>query len=70
MKKNMGQFDRIIRVVLALTAIFLFYNKIVTGTAGIVLIVVACVFLLTSIASVCPLYSLFGIRTCHAKRTT
>lgn len=69
MKKNMGQFDRIVRVVLALAAILLFYNKIVTGAAGVVLIVAAIVFLLTSIVGVCPLYSLLGIRTCQTKHT-
>ncbi|SDF66883.1 YgaP family membrane protein [Chitinophaga filiformis] len=67
MKKNMGQFDRIIRTVLALVAIFLIYNKIVTGTAIIVLMVFAVVFMLTSLVAVCPLYTVFGIRTCHAK---
>ncbi|PSL34673.1 YgaP family membrane protein [Chitinophaga ginsengisoli] len=67
MKKNMGQFDRVVRVILALTAIFLFYNKIITGTAAIVLMIVAAVFILTSLVAVCPLYTLLGIRTCQAK---
>lgn len=67
MKKNMGQFDRITRVILALVAIFLFYNKIITGTTAIVLMVFAAVFMLTSLAAVCPLYTVLGIRTCQAK---
>jgi len=69
MKKNMGQFDRIVRVVLALIAVFLFYNKIVSNTAGIVLLVFAFVLLSTSLLAFCPLYTLLGIKTCHAKHT-
>ena len=67
MKKNMGQFDRISRTVLALVAIFLFYNKIVTGTTAILLMMFAAVFVLTSLVAVCPLYIVLGIRTCNTK---
>ncbi|MCF6405315.1 DUF2892 domain-containing protein [Chitinophaga filiformis] len=65
MKKNMGQFDRIVRVVLALTAFFFVYNKIVTGTAAIAMTIAGAVFIVTSVAAVCPLYGLFGISTCR-----
>lgn len=68
MKKNMGIVDRTVRVALALTAIFLFYTKTVTGTAGTILIIISIVFLLTSIFGICPIYSLLGIRTCAKKQ--
>ncbi|MBS1600867.1 MAG: DUF2892 domain-containing protein [Bacteroidetes bacterium] len=63
MKKNMGSFDRIIRITLALLFAILYFTNIITGTAGVVLLVIAIVFALTSLVSVCPLYSLFGINT-------
>lgn len=63
MKPNMGQIDRLIRTVIAATFILLYVKGIIAGTAGIILIVVAVVFLLTSMVSVCPLYSAFGIST-------
>jgi len=34
------------------------------------LLVIAGVFVLTSLLSVCPLYSLFGINTCQVKKTS
>ncbi|MCH6199875.1 DUF2892 domain-containing protein [Aquiflexum sp. LQ15W] len=68
MKKNMGTTDRIIRTIIALIAVYLYFGGIVTGTLGIVLVVVAAVFLLTSLVSFCPLYTLFGLRTCPAKK--
>lgn len=64
MKKNMGNADRVIRTIIALIAAYLYFGGIVTGTWGIVLVVVAAVFLLTSLVSFCPLYAIVGLKTC------
>ncbi len=68
MKKNMGSADRIIRFLVAAVVAFLFFNGTITGTLGLVLIVLAGVFLLTSLVSFCPLYTIFGFRTCPAQK--
>lgn len=68
MKKNMGSLDRIVRVVLAAIFAVLFFTKVVTGTLGIILLVLGAVFLLTSVVSFCPLYAPFGISTCETKK--
>lgn len=60
----MGSADRIIRILIAVVITGLYFSKIISGTIGIVLLVVAGVFLLTSIVGSCPLYSVLGIRTC------
>ncbi len=67
MKKNMGNTDRIIRVLLAIVFAALYFTKTVTGTLGIVLLVLAGIFLITSVVSFCPLYAPFGISTCPRK---
>ena len=67
MKKNMGNTDRVIRILLAVIMAILFFTKTVTGVFGIILLVVAIVFLLTSFVSFCPLYTLLGIKTCPVK---
>jgi hypothetical protein len=64
MKKNMGIADRAVRLVIAAVLAILFFTKTVTGTLGIVLIIIAAVFTLTSFISFCPLYLPFGIKTC------
>ncbi len=64
MKKNMGTLDRNIRLLVAVLFIVLYFTKVVTGTWGIVLLVLALVFALTSFISFCPLYLPFGISTC------
>lgn len=67
MKKNMGTIDKIVRIVLALVVAILFFTNVVTGVLGIVLLVLAGVFVLTSLISFCPLYLPFGISTCKKK---
>ncbi|HDP94526.1 MAG TPA: DUF2892 domain-containing protein [Candidatus Aminicenantes bacterium] len=63
MKKNMGVIDRMIRTILALVVVLLLVTKTLTGTLAIALGVIAVVFLLTSLVSFCPLYTLLGMRT-------
>lgn len=67
MKKNMGTADRIIRVIIAAIIAILFFTKVITGTLGIILLVLAVVFVLTSLVSFCPLYMPLGISTCAKK---
>ena len=63
MKLNMGNTDRIIRVVVAIVLGVLYFTGQVTGTMGIVALVLAAVFVLSSLVGTCPLYLPFGIRT-------
>lgn len=67
MKKNMGSIDKIVRIVLAVVVAVLFFTNVLTGVLGIVLLVLAGVFVLTSLISFCPLYLPFGISTCKKK---
>lgn len=64
MKKNMGNIDKIIRILVAIVIAVLFFTNVISGTLGIVLLVLAGVFVLTSLISFCPLYTLVGINTC------
>lgn len=64
MKKNLGNADRVIRLVLAAVLIGLYFSGTITGTVGIIGLVVAAVLALTGFVSFCPLYSLLGISTC------
>lgn len=64
MKKNMGNTDKIVRVIVAIAAALLVYFQVVTGTFAYILIAVATIFVLTSVVSFCPLYKLVGLSTC------
>lgn len=67
MKNNMGTTDRIIRTLIAVVIAILYFTNIITGTLGIVLLVLAVIFVLTSLVSFCPLYTLVGLSTCPVK---
>lgn len=67
MKKNMGINDRILRLIIAAFFIVLYMQSVVTGIWGIVLLVLAGVFVLTSFLGFCPLYTLFRINTFRNK---
>ena len=63
MKANMGSTDRIIRIILAVVIAALYFTNVITGTLGTILLILAVVFLLTSLVSFCPLYLPFGLST-------
>jgi hypothetical protein len=63
MKKNMGTTDRVLRTIAAIVIGYLLYNGTLAGTAGVILGIVAIIFLLTSAISFCPLYTPLKIST-------
>lgn len=63
----MGIADRIIRVIIAAIVTVLYFTGVISGTFGIVLLILSGVFILTSLISFCPLYLPFGIKTCKLK---
>lgn len=68
MKTNMGNVDRIFRSIVAVIIAVLFFTNTITGILGIVLLVLAGVFVLTSLISFCPLYTMVGFNSCRAKK--
>jgi hypothetical protein len=63
MKKNMGTIDRVARTIFAVVVAILYFTGSISGTAAIILGVLAVIMLLTSITGVCPLYGPLGIST-------
>jgi hypothetical protein len=68
MKSNMGSADKAIRIVLAIVFAGLYITQLVEGTVGLALLVIGGVFLLTSVISFCPLYTLLGMNTSEKKK--
>ncbi|HMB41578.1 MAG TPA: DUF2892 domain-containing protein [Balneolaceae bacterium] len=63
MKKNMGTVDKVIRIIVAIVIGVLYFTGQITGTAAIILGILAIVFLLTSIVGTCPLYLPLSLST-------
>lgn len=63
MKPNMGTADKVVRILVAILIAGLYFANIISGTAAIILLILAGVFILTSFMSFCPLYLPFGLST-------
>jgi hypothetical protein len=67
MKKNMGNNDRVLRLVIAAVFTALYFQGVVEGVPGIIMLAVAGIFVATSIFGFCPLYTLLRITTARKK---
>ncbi|OFY66515.1 MAG: hypothetical protein A2Y71_02740 [Bacteroidetes bacterium RBG_13_42_15] len=63
MKKNMGTIDRVIRTLVAVIILVLYFTHVISGTLAVILLILAGVFVVTSLLSFCPLYWLLGLST-------
>jgi hypothetical protein len=64
MKKNVGTIDMMIRLLIALAIIVLYFTNVISGTLAVILFIIAAIMVLTSIFGICPAWMLFGISTC------
>ena len=69
MKKNVGIIDRAIRALVGIAAIAAYAMEMVTGTLGIVTLVIGIALIGTAAISWCPPYALLGISTSGTKST-
>jgi len=67
MKTNVGGIDRTIRLVAGLALIAVGALGLVASPWNIVAMGAGAVFVLTSVVSFCPLYTILGINSCPVK---
>ena len=68
MKKNVGNADKMIRIVLALIVTYFAYtSEFSAAWQTYALWGIAIVLLLTALTSRCPLFSIIGVNTCKVK---
>jgi len=68
MKKNIGNYDKIIRTVLAIAIIGAYVFQLISGILAMVLLIVAAIFVVTSFVGVCPIYLPFGVSSYKVKK--
>mgnify|MGYP003636485065 CR=1 FL=1 len=64
MKKNVGNIDKVIRVIIAIVAGALYFTGTVTGVLGYVALAVGVIMVATAAMSRCPLFAIFGFSSC------
>ncbi|WLF84766.1 DUF2892 domain-containing protein [Moraxella sp. ZY210820] len=62
MKRNLGQIDKIVRIILGLVILALVFTQVI-GWWGLI----GLIPLVTGVINFCPLYHLLGINTCKVK---
>jgi hypothetical protein len=67
MKKNVGAIDKVIRILMALVVIVLYFVHAISGPLAVILLILSAILILTSLISFCPLYWPFGISTNKTK---
>lgn len=63
MKKNVGTIDKVIRILIALVVVLLYFTNAISGTLAIILLILSGILIVTSFISFCPMYWPFGIST-------
>ena len=59
----MGLIDKVIRILIAVVIVALFFAKVISGILAIILLIFAGIFILTSLIGFCPLYKPLGMDT-------
>jgi hypothetical protein len=63
MNKNIGITDKFIRILSAFVILILYITGVTSGIFGFIMIVLAAIFVLTSLITFCPLYHPFKLNT-------
>ncbi len=63
MSVNEAGWDRVVRVILGVVLLSLYFMGSVSGTAGIIALIVGLVMLVTGLVGFCPLYKVVGFST-------
>ena len=67
MKQNVGSLDRTLRILVAVVIAALYSAKVINGTLGTVLLILAGILFFTGFMSFCLLYLPFKISTVRKK---
>jgi len=59
----MGTTDKVIRILVAVIILVLYFTHVISGTLAVILLILAGVFVVTSLLGLCPLYMPFGLNT-------
>lgn len=59
----MGTIDKVIRILVAVVVVVLYFTHVISGVLAIILLVLSAIFVVTSLLGFCPLYLPFGLST-------
>ena len=63
MKTNESGLDRVIRTIVGIVLFVLYFTGVISGTLGIILLVIGAILIVTSLVGFCPIYAILKIHT-------
>ena len=63
MKKNMGTIDKVIRILVAVVVVILYFTHVISGVLAIILLALSAILVVTSFLSFCPIWLALGLST-------
>ena len=69
MKSNMALADRVFRILFSVVVAILYFTGALTGTLGIILLIVGGILLATSFLNFCPIYASLGLNFSSKKNS-
>lgn len=63
MNRNLGVVDRVLRLLIGVATYALFLTDVTSGVLGVVTLILSTILILTSFASICPLYKIVGLKS-------
>ncbi len=69
MNFNIGTFDRIVRLVIAVAIVVPYFLKFIHGTAAVIFGIIAGICIISGLIGWSPVYALFGISTNKSRKT-
>jgi len=63
MKKNVGTIDKVIRILVAVVVVILYFTHLISGVLAIILLALSAILVVTSLLSFCPIWLALGLST-------
>ncbi|HUZ58340.1 MAG TPA: DUF2892 domain-containing protein [Hanamia sp.] len=63
MKSNIGYIDKLVRILIAVLILVLYFTDVISGAAAIDLFIVAAILLITAFINFCPIWHFLRIST-------
>jgi len=63
MKKNVGTIDKVIRILVAVVILVLYFTHVISGSLAIILLVLSGILFVTTLLSFCPIWKALGLST-------
>lgn len=64
MEKNLGNLDKTIRIMAAISVAALFFSEIIPESMALIVFLPIGILLVTGFAGFCPIYTAFGLSSC------